>query len=105
MSTDVKDTNLIDTKASELLVKLLNGDVEWLSEQDKFVLTENRKAILQHLNAIFSKEIPRLLRRETGTNKTHQSELIFPLFGKLHYNKRVFPTFDFTIYAIHQLPI
>lgn len=70
MNTDVKDTHLIDTKASELLDKLLNGDVEWLSEQDKFVLIENRKVIVQHLNAIFSKEIPHLLKGEICSDAT-----------------------------------
>lgn len=63
MNTDVKDTHF-DTQASELLGKLLNGDIEWLSEQDKSVLTENRKAIVQHLITIFSKEIPHLIDKK-----------------------------------------
>ncbi|MBX9745134.1 MAG: DUF1186 domain-containing protein, partial [Chlamydiales bacterium] len=70
MSTDIKDPHLIDAQASELLGKLLNGDMEWLSEQDKFVLTENRKAIVQHLNTIFSQEIPRLLGGERCSDAT-----------------------------------
>lgn len=70
MSADVKDTHLIDTQASELLSKLLNGDMEWLSDQDKFFLIENRKAIVQYLNTIFSKEIPRLLGGEPCSDAT-----------------------------------
>jgi hypothetical protein len=64
MSVDVKNINLMDEEASALVVKLLKGDVEWLSEQDKFVLTKNRKEIIQHLDTIFSKEIPLLLKGE-----------------------------------------
>lgn len=70
MSVAVKGTHLIDTQVSELLGKLLNGDMEWLSEQDKCVLTENRKEIVQHLNIMFSKEIPRLLEGETCADAT-----------------------------------
>ena len=61
MNIDATATHPIDTQAVELLDKLLNGDMELLSEQDKSALIGNRKAIIQHLNTIFSKEIPRLL--------------------------------------------
>ncbi|MCX6990071.1 MAG: DUF1186 domain-containing protein [Chlamydiae bacterium] len=70
MSSNVKDTNLIDTEASDLLGDLLSGNMELLSEQDKFVLTENRKAIVQHINTIFSKEIPPLLEGKTCSDAT-----------------------------------
>jgi len=46
MTTDIKDTHPIDIQTSELLDKLLNGNVEWLSEQDKSTLIGNRKAII-----------------------------------------------------------
>lgn len=61
---------MIDVQAGELLSKLLNGDMEWLSDQDKSTLTENREGVIQHLNAIFSNEIPRLLGREKCLNTT-----------------------------------
>lgn len=64
MNADIKDAHLIDAQTSELLGKLLNGDVERLSEQDQCLLTENREAIIKHLNTIFSKEIPLLLEGE-----------------------------------------
>lgn len=70
MNADVKDTYLIDTQASQLLSKLLNGDIEWLSEQDKSLLIENRQMIVQYLNAIFSKEISRLLGGEKCLDTT-----------------------------------
>ena len=56
MNIDATATHPIDTQAVELLDKLLNGDMELLSEQDKSALIGNRKAIIQHLNTIFSKE-------------------------------------------------
>jgi hypothetical protein len=46
--------------------------MEWLSEQDRSVLTENRQMIVQHLNTIFSKEIPRLLEGEICSDATTQ---------------------------------
>lgn len=57
-------------QAGELLNKLLNGDVERISDQDRSTLTENRTEVIQRLNAMFSNEIPRLLKGETRLNAT-----------------------------------
>ncbi len=61
---------MIDVQAGELLSKLLNGDAELLSDQVRSTLTENREGVIQHLNAIFSEEIPRLLEGEKCLNAT-----------------------------------
>ena len=55
---------MIDTEADALLIKVLKGEAERLTEKDESTLTEHREAVIQRLNAIFSKEIPLLLQGE-----------------------------------------
>lgn len=62
MNTNLEGIDLLDIQVKELLNKVLKGEMEWLSDQDKFVFTGNRKAIIQCLNTIFSREISCLLR-------------------------------------------
>lgn len=69
MNIDAKGTHL-DTHVRELLSKLFIGDMEWLSEQDRSILTENRQAIVKQLMTIFSKQIPMLLRGKTCSDAT-----------------------------------
>src|SRR5438128_1751707 len=59
---------MINIQAEELLSKLLNGDKDWLNDQEKSTLKENREWVLQQLNAIFSNEIPRLLEGKECLN-------------------------------------
>ena len=59
---------MIDIQTNELLSNLLKGNTEALSDQDKLTLIKNRKEVIQHLNIIFSNEVPRLLKGKKCLN-------------------------------------
>lgn len=59
---------LIEDQVNELLNKLINGEVERLSEEDQSILLENRQSVIHHLDTIFSKEIPPLLEGQECSN-------------------------------------
>lgn len=61
---------MINVQTNELLNKFLNEEIEFLSDQDRAFLTENREEIIINLYAIFSEEIPFLLEKGKCLNPT-----------------------------------
>ena len=61
---------MTNVSSNGLLDKLLNGDIELLSHEDRTFLAENRQEIIKHLITIFSEEIPSLSEEGKCPNPT-----------------------------------
>lgn len=61
MNIDIINPHELSSDAQELLRQIFSGEKDWLFEHDKCVLRNDRYAIIQKLNALFSKQISFLL--------------------------------------------
>ncbi len=64
MNTSIECESLINIQIDDLLNKLLRGEVQFLSDQARAILIENRQIVIRHLNTLFSYEMPRLIEQE-----------------------------------------